>query len=66
MLGKVTKLRQSLQAEAEMLVAQAERDPDAPTALEYLRLAMEYKSIERELSRLVEKLLDSQKPQGSA
>jgi hypothetical protein len=65
-LAELTKLRRVLQAGAEQFAAEAEKHPEAPAALEFLRIASKIKELERQIEVLTKELLSSQVPQGAS
>ena len=64
-LAELTKLRMVLQAGAEQFAAEAEKHPEAPAALEFLRIASKIKELERQIEVLTKELLSAQVPQGA-
>jgi hypothetical protein len=64
-LAELAKLRLVLQAGAEQFVAEAEKYPEAPAALEFLRIASKIKELERQVEVLTKELLSAQVAQGA-
>jgi hypothetical protein len=63
-LAELTKLRLVLQAGAERFAAEAEKHPEAPAALEFLKISFKIKELERQIEVLTKELLSDQVPQG--
>ena len=64
-LAELSKLRRVLQAGAERFAEEAEKHPEAPAALEFLKIASKIKELERQIEVLTKELLSDQVPQGA-
>jgi hypothetical protein len=64
-MAKLSKMRESMRAGSQLLIAEIENNPDSDHALQCLRMIAECRNLENDLSHFATTLLASQEPAGT-